>query len=105
MIALKLEPDRSPHLVGIDGIGISDELHLMQAHVGGYLEAVHLKDGGIMLVDEDYALTLKKKPLNHIATALYGQPIFGNALIVGQKDDMLTDVPSKYFALLAFDMV
>ena len=105
MIAMKLEPDRSPHLVGIDGIDINDELHLMQAHVGGYLEALHLKGGGIMLVDEEFALQHKRKLMNKIATALYGRAIFGNALIVGQKEDMLTDVPPKYFALLAFDMV
>ena len=51
MIALKIEPDRSPYLVGIDGIDIEDELHLMQAHVGGYIDALRLKDGGIMIVD------------------------------------------------------
>ena len=105
MIAVKIEPEANPYLVGIEGLTIADELHLMQAHVGGYLQHVYLRDGGIMLVDEDYLLTKKRLKLNRIATALYGEPIFGNALIVGQKDDILTDVPVKYFALLAFDMV
>lgn len=105
MIAIKLEPSHNPFLVGIDGIDINDELHLMQAHVGGYIETLKLKDGGILLVDEDYLLTKKGLKCNHIATALYGSPIFGNALIVGQKEDLLTDVPPKYFALLAYDLV
>lgn len=105
MIALKIEPDRSPYMVGIDGIDIEDELHLMQAHVGGYIDALRLKDGGIMIVDEEFLNARLQKQHNRIASALYGAVIYGNVLIVGEKGDMLTDVPTKYFALLAFDMI
>lgn len=46
MIAVKIEPEANPYLVGIEGLTIADELHLMQAHVGGYLQHVYLRDGG-----------------------------------------------------------
>lgn len=103
MIAVKIEPNGKPHLVGIEGSSIEEELHQMQAHVGGYIETVRLRDGGIMLVDEDGRG--KRLPENLIGSALCGQRILGNVLIVGQKEDLLTDVPSKYYALLAIDMV
>ena len=103
MIALKIEAGGHPHLVGIKGPSIEAELHQMQAHVGGYIETVRLRDGGIMLVDEDGRG--KRLPENLIGSVLCGQRILGTILIVGQKEDLLTDVPSKYFALLAIDMV
>lgn len=103
MIAVKIEPNGKPHLVGIEGGSIAAELHQMQAHVGGYIESVRLRDGGVMLVDEDGCR--KRLPENLIAKALCGHKILGTVLIVGQRDDLLTDVPSKYFALLAIDMV
>ena len=103
MIALKIEAGGHPHLVGIEGPSIEAELHQMQAHVGGYIETVRLRDGGIMLVDEDGRG--KRLPENLIGSALCGQRIRGNVLIVGQKECLLTDVPSKYYALLAIDMV
>ena len=103
MIALKIEAGGHPHLVGIEGPRIEAELHQMQAHVGGYIETVSLRDGGVMLVDEDGRG--KRLPEKLIATALCGQQILGNVLIVGQKEDLLTDVPSKYYALLTIDMV
>ena len=96
MIAVKIEPNGKPYLVGIEG-SIAEELHLLQQHVGGYIETVSLRDGGVMLVDEDGRM--KRLSENR------GQQILGNVLIVGQKDDLLTDVPSKYYALLAIDMV
>lgn len=102
MIAVKIEPNGKPYHVGIEG-SIAEELHLLQQHVGGYIETVSLRDGGVMLVDEDGRM--KRLSENLIATALCGQQILGNVLIVGQKEDLLTDVPSKYYALLAIDMV
>lgn len=103
MIVVKIEPHENPHLVDIEGGSIESELHQMQAHIGGYLETVHLRDGGIMLVDEDGVM--KRLHENQIASALSGQRILGTVLIVGQKEDLLTDVPSKYYALLAINMV
>lgn len=52
MMAVKIEPNGKPYLVGIEG-SIAEELHLLQQHVGGYIETVSLRDGGVMLVDED----------------------------------------------------
>ncbi|MBQ6040012.1 MAG: DUF3846 domain-containing protein [Oscillospiraceae bacterium] len=103
MIAVKIEPNRKPHLVGIEGSSIVEELHLLQQHVGGYIETILLRDGGVMLVDEDGRM--KHSEENLIATVLCGKQILGTVLIVGQNEEMLTDVPSKYYALLAIDMV
>lgn len=107
MIAIKIEPDRNPYLVGIEGGSIADELYQMQDHVGGYIETVRLKDGGILLVDEDGIQ--KRLPENLIASVLSGSRIRGNVLIVGQdiqqQEPVLSDVPEQYFALLAFDMI
>lgn len=105
MIAVKIEPDGHPHLVGIEGSSISDELYQMQDHVGGYIETVRLKDGGIMLVDEDGIRKHRRNDPNLIASALSGKDIYGNVLIVGQDEyegeNTLTNVPDQYFALLA----
>ena len=105
MIAVKIEPDGHPHLVGIEGSSIADELYQMENHVGGYLKEVKLKDGGIMLVDEDAIRKHQRKNPNLVASALCGQDIYGNVLIVGRDvhdgEDTLTNVPDQYFALLA----
>ena len=82
---------------------IDNTLETLQKTVGGYIETVSLRDGGVMLVDEDGRM--KRLSENLIATALCGRQILGNVLIVGQKEELLTDVPSKYYALLAIDMV
>ena len=103
MIAVKIEPNGKPHLVGVEGSTIAEELHVLQQHIGGFIETVPLRDGGIMLVNEDRHI--KRLHENMIGTALCGQRILGTILIVGQKEDLLTDVPSKYYALLAIDMV
>lgn len=108
MIAIKIEPDGHPHLVGIEGSSIADELHQMQDHVGGYIETVMLKDGGIMLVDEEGIS--KRLKLNIIASVLSGKDILGNVLIVGldehsQPETVLTNVPDQYFALLAISSI
>lgn len=103
MIAIKITPQGNPYLIGIESSGIAEELHLMQDHIGGYIETVRLKDGGIMLVDEDGIRKHKKE--NRVASALCGQKIVGTVLIVGEEEDYLTDVPPKYFALFAINMV
>lgn len=103
MIAIKIEPYGNPTLIGIEGGSIQEELHQMQAHIGGYMETVRLKDGGIMIIDEDGRH--KRKKDNYIASILSGTKIVGTVLIVGEEEDYLTDVPPKYFALFAINMV
>lgn len=106
--AIELDDCLNPHLVEIEGIGIpsEDELYMISSYMHGDFDTLRLKDGGILIVHEDYKSTKTiKKPLNRIATALFGSPIFGTALIVGQENGMLTDVPLKYYALLAFDLI
>lgn len=107
MIAIKIEPFGSPHLIQIDAKNIEDELHQMQMHIGGYIETVRLQDGTLMLVDEDGVHKYKSK--NNIASALSGRWICGTVLIVGVDEDVdepvLTNVPCKYYKLLAFNMI
>lgn len=97
MRAMKLELN-SISLIDINGDTVEKELKEMQQAVGGYIETVHLKDGGVMLVDEEGLL--KQYPRNDLASILSGHHIYGTALIVGQKGDRLTDVPEKYLTLL-----
>ena len=108
MIAVKIEPDGHPHLVGIEGSSIADEISQMESHVGGYIKQIQLKDGGMMLMDEDGIS--KRLKLNIIASVLSGKDILGNVLIVGldehsQPETVLTNVPDQYFALLAISSI
>lgn len=88
----------SINAVDIKGESIIDELHSMQQMVGGHVEHIPLKDDGVMLVDEEGML--KQYPRNELASLVSGKHIYGTALIVGQVGDLLTDVPSKFLALL-----
>lgn len=62
----------------------------LQKEVGGYIEVVHpkyLPEGLCMVVDDEGLL--KGSPVNNIASILYGtpehgQPIAGNAVILGE---------------------
>lgn len=76
----------------------ADELETLQNEVGGEIDMITLPDGGVMIVDRDYAL--KKRPLNENASAVAGMAIGGIALIFGRDGDRLTDVPSWYLPLL-----
>lgn len=97
MRAMRLDLN-SISLIDINGDTIEAELKAMQQAVGGYIETVRLKDGGVMLVDEEGML--KQYPRNELASILSSHHIYGTALIVGQSGDRLTDVPEKYLALL-----
>lgn len=107
LFAIKLDDIRNSCLVEIEGIGIpsEDEQYMISSYMHGNFDTLRLKDGGILIVHENYKSTKIKKPLNRIATALSGTQVFGEALIVGQENGMLTDVPMKYYALLAFDLI
>lgn len=64
---------------GIDLAGKTLSLEDAQKMVGGWVEVVSLKDGKMMLVNEEGAL--KKLPFNPLATLFAGQAILGNAII------------------------
>ena len=56
------------------------KLREVQKLVGGYVEVVYLRDGRIMLVDEEGLL--KGSPLNRAASRMAGRPIVGNAVVM-----------------------
>lgn len=90
--AMKLE------LNSIEIIDIENDLHALQQAVGGHIETVTLKDGGIMIVDEEGLL--KQYPRNDLASIISGHHIYGTALIVGADGDEFDDVPEQYLPLL-----
>jgi len=62
-------------------------LEQMQKAVGGYIETVTLRNGNIMVIDEEGKC--KGKPLNPVATdraALRGDFIVGDAIICKSKE-------------------
>lgn len=56
------------------------KLREVQKLVGGYVEVVYLRDGRIMLVDEEGLL--KGAPLNRAASRMAGRPIVGNVVVM-----------------------
>lgn len=92
MRALKIEPN------SITVIDIENELRALQQAIGGYIETVGLRDGGVMIVDEEGLL--KQYPHNDLASYISGRHIYGTALIVGTDEDEFDDVPEQYLALL-----
>ena len=74
MRALKLEPS-----VPIDVVDIDNDLHALQKAVGGRIETVGLKDGGVMIVDEEGLL--KQYPRNDLASIISGHHIYGTACL------------------------
>lgn len=89
MRAMKLEPNKLPCIVDID-----NDLHALQKAVGGRIETVGLKDGGVMIVDEEGLL--KQYPHNDMASYISGLHIYGPALIVGTDGEEFDDVPQQY---------
>ena len=65
--------------------GHSFTLDEMQKMVGGYFETVHVRDGRILLADED-GIRKNLKP-NYIATTIVGLTILGNVLICNFKPE------------------
>ena len=65
--------------------GHSFKLTEMQNLIGGYFEAVHVRDGRILLADED-GMRKNLQP-NYIATAIVGQQILGDVLICNFKPE------------------
>lgn len=60
--------------------GTDFQLREVQKMVGGYVEVVYLRDGRVMLVDEEGLL--KGAPLNREASRMAGRPIVGPAVVM-----------------------
>lgn len=80
---------------------IRNRLHDLQQEVLGSIECVPLRDGGIMLVNEEGAIN--GMPQNPIASLVAGTMIYGPVLIVGNGGEDFTDVPDAFDELLQLD--
>lgn len=85
-------------LNSISIVDVENDLHALQNEVGGRIETVRLKDGGLMIVDEEGIL--KQYPHNDLASYISGRHIYGTALIVGVDGEEFDDVPKQYFVWL-----
>lgn len=92
MRALKLEMN------SISIVDVDNELRAFQKAVGGHIETFGLKDGGVMIVDEEGML--KQYPHNDLASYISGKHIYGTALIVGVDGEEFDDVPEQYYVWL-----
>ena len=92
MRALKLEMN------SISIVDVDNDLKALQKAVGGNIETIGLKDGGVMIVDEKGML--KQHPHNDLASYISGKHIYGTALIVGVDGEEFDDVPEKYYVWL-----
>ena len=78
---------------------IANDLRALQHAVDGYIEIVGLRDGAVMIVDEEGLL--KGKPYNTLASLIAETSIHGTALIVGADGEEFDDVPDPYLTLLS----
>ena len=85
-------------LNNINVIDIDNDLHALQKAVGGRIETVGLKDGGVMIVDEEGLM--KQYPHNDTASYISVLHIYGTALIVGTDGEEFDDVPDQYLCWL-----
>lgn len=92
MRAIKLD------LNSISIVDVENDLHALQNAVGGHIETVGLKGGGVMIVDEEGML--KQYPHNDLASYISGRHIYGTALIVGVDGEEFDDVPDQYYVWL-----
>ena len=79
-------------------IDVDNDLKALQEAVGGRIETVGLKDGGVMIVDEEGML--KQYPHNDLASYISEKHIYGTALIVGVDGEEFDDVPEQYYVWL-----
>ena len=92
MRALKLEMN------SISIIDVDNDLKALQKAVGGNIETVGLKDGAVMIVDEEGMM--KQYPHNDLASYISEKHIYGTALIVGVDGEEFDDVPEQYYVWL-----
>ena len=98
MKALKIEK-RKVILIDIDNSTPDDELHALQAAVGGYIETVTLADDAVMIVDEEGLL--KALNQNALASLVARRQIVWTAVIVGldvnaDGETVFCDCPERY---------
>lgn len=98
MKALKIE-NRKVTLIDIANGTPDEELHAMQAAVGGYIEVVRISEDAALIVDEEGLL--KALNQNALASLVARQQIVGTALLVGTAFDadgeqFFTDCPERY---------
>ncbi len=90
-LAIKILPDKTVEDVEVNSLEDG------QAIVGGFIEAVSLKDGSTLWVNEEYIYAFDNSEFNSIATDVAGlggridimlsNPIKGAAYITGPPDD------------------
>lgn len=85
-------------LNSISIIDVDNDLHALQKEIGGNIEKIGLKDGAVMIVDEEGML--KQYPRNDFASYISSRHIYGTALIVGVDREEFDDVPEQYYAWL-----
>lgn len=74
---------------------VDNTLESMQGLVGGYIEAINIEDGLVLIVDEEGKI--KGKELNFY---LPGDIVVGTAMLVGEKGEEFADVPEYARKLL-----
>lgn len=79
-------------------VDVENDLTALRQAVGGRIETIGLRDGGVMIVDEEGML--KQYPHNDNASYISGRHIYGTALIVGTDGDDFDDVSGDYFVYL-----
>lgn len=72
-------------------IDVDNDLKALQEAVGGRIETVGLKDGGVLIANVQGMV--KQYPRNDLASYICGKPVYGAVLIVGKDGD---DVDQKY---------
>lgn len=88
-------------LIGIahrNMIDIDSDVKALEECVGGNIEKIELKDGGVMIANVQGMV--KQYPRNDLASYISGRHIYGTALIVGVDGEKFDDVPEQYFVWL-----
>ncbi len=83
MKAILKKPGEAPEIISVD-----NELKALQKVIGGWLESFTFAADACILCDEEGRL--KDLPFN---VKLFGNPFFGNILLVGVNDDEFCDFP------------
>ena len=98
MKALKIE-NRKVTLTDIPKSTPDEELHAMQAAIGGYIEVVRISEDAALIVDEEGLLKVLCQ--NALASLVARQQIVGPALMVGTAvnadgEQVFCDCPERY---------
>ena len=91
-------------LIGIahrNMIDIDSNVKALEECVGGNIEKIELKDGGVMIANVQGMF--KQYPRNDLASYICGKPVYGAVLIVGTDGDDFDDMPEQYLPLLGLE--